>query len=256
MNPKAQAIAEELRDEMKRPDPLPTQHLFGILESIRELEDMREEAAALGETAEEKAAQDAIAQYVSAQVVEKKVDGICAHIREWRTRNDALLAEASRLIELAKRYASRAESLEAATLNAMLAHGVTKISTDRNTLKTRQAGGVGALEVEDEATLPEAFRTATVTMSLHLLRSIMKDLSEVECREVYKTVTAADNAAIREALKERVQCPECKGTGDDERTVSSDAPAEICPRCNGDGTVQRTIPGVRIKERSMRLVME
>lgn len=246
MNPKAEAISEELAREMAKPDPLPTRSLYGLLDDLAALEGMQEEAAALGETGNEKAAQDAIAQYVDAQIVEKKADGICAHIREWKARADVELTEAARLIDLAKRYQARAEALEAATLNAMLTHGIKEIRTDRNTLKTRQNGGVGALEVEDEAKLPEALRTATVTMSLHLLRSIMKDLSEVECREVYKTVTAADNAAIRKALKERVTCSECKGTGE----------LDSCPHCGGKGTVQRTIPGVRIKERGFRLVLE
>lgn len=264
MTERAEAISGELVREMAKPDPLPLS-LYGILEDLRALEQMREEAEALGDAPAETAASTAIREYIGSQVLCKKMDGIVHHIKHWREMAALAEREGKRLLALSKRCARDADRLEDDTVYAMQAHGVKEIrigdgETRQNNVRVQRDGGMGELQVDDVATLPDQFQKATVSITMtleqwfnctsHRLAQIVQDRLRIAKIE-------EDNTAIRKALKERVQCPECRGTawlispaGEDSATPRS------CLRCEGKGTVPRTLPGVRIKDRNFRLVME
>ena len=269
MNPEAEAISGELVREMAKAEPLPLS-LYGILEDLRELEQMREEAEADGDAPAEAAASTAIREYIGSQVLGKKMDGIVHHIKHWREMAALAEREGKRLLALSKRCARDADRLESDTVYAMQAHGVKEIrigdgETRQNSVRVQRDGGMGKLEVDDVAALPDEFvrRSVTLTLTdhewsdlgiwlgkyqggLHWWHRILDLLERAKPEE--------DNTAIRKALKERVTCPECKGsTLGKPATQMQD---KDCPRCEGKGTVPRTLPGVRIKERSWRLVTE
>lgn len=174
---------------------------FDAIETqLAELLELRETAEAEGELPETLAVIDKqISEYMAREI--KKVDGICHAVRTYEMAAEHDRKESERLTARAKAFEARVERIKETAKAAMLAHGVRVIETPEHTLRVQGNGGLQPLQVLDQTLLAEHFRTATVTMSLRLLRSICKDLSEVECREIYKTETSVDSEALRIELK-------------------------------------------------------
>jgi len=110
----------------------------------------------------------------------------------------------------------------------------------------RQAnGGKEPLEIDEPVeNLPAEFLRVNITMSLRLWLSLVKDMSEVDQREVYKREMFADHDAIRTRLKQMVPCPAC---------VVGEMNPDGCPVCEGKGLVPATIPGARLLPRGQHV---
>lgn len=222
-------------------ESLPALSLHRIETELMQLLEAREQAEADGELPENLKVFDVeIQRYVDAEI--RKVDGVARAIRAAYSFAEEARFERERLEAREKAWTARAERIKAAALYAMQAAGVKVIETATNKLRLQKNGGLQPLEIDDEESLPVQFRVATVTMSLRLLRSICRDLTEAQSREIAKTVTSADTGALRAALSQREMCPAHDGMG--------------CEVCGGLGVLPKKIPGARLLDRGVHLRVE
>ncbi len=221
------------------------ERLWFIEQGLEDLMDQGAQAELDGDTEAAAAFYRELEAYLTKEAA--KVTSYVGLIRSREATAAAAKLEEERIRAIRKAAEADVERLKANALAVMQRFDVKELrATPGGGLRRQGNGGLQAMDVPDETKLSEPYRTATVKMSLRLLRWFMKDLSEVDCREVYGTVTAANEPAIREALKQRVPCMECKA----HPGWSSPPPnSETCPRCKGETTIPASVPGARLLPR-------
>ncbi len=184
--------------------------LFQIESELLQLIDQREDALerCLGastpgkheEAVQEIAVLDGlIRDYLKREV--KKVDNIAGLVKELDASHKAKSEAAADLQRKADRDAETAKRIKQMVLEVMQQFGEKKLPGRLFTISRQGNGGVQALTIVQPDLVPDPFKTATVRMSLRLLRMFVKELSEVDCREMYGTVADPDPKLIREALE-------------------------------------------------------
>ena len=227
--------------------------LYEIEKELVELLELREEATAEGALPDELALIDKqIAEYMTREV--KKVDGVANAVRIYRYAAYQDLAEARRLTERANMWNARAQRVKEAALYVMGSLGLTKLETPRNTLRIQKNSGLEPLEVPILENLPWRYRTVTVEIPWDDWASLPWQV-DAKKNAVLKS-QGYSNTSIREALKQRVKCPECEGNGKSSSALSGAPAGERCPRCEGKGTVPATVPGARLLPRGEHLRIE
>ena len=198
-DPRGDLASLDIENDDRTRDDLvegPPQSLFRIEQGLANLIAAREEC----ETDEERQAFDVqIREYVAAEI--RKVDGIASYRLMCKARISEIQGEIDRLIALQSSWMARESRINEATMYAMQSFGEKRLEGATHAVRVQANGGLAPLVINNPELIPAHLQTATVTMSVRLLRSICRDLSEVECREIYKTVTEPDNERIREALK-------------------------------------------------------
>ena len=233
----------------------PTSSLYRILDELMELQALAEEPDLTDE--EREAIAKHIGEYLSAQVVGRKADGIAATVRECNARATIAAEEAKRLVKHAEEWMARADRIKASTLRAMQEHGVKVIETAGNRLRIQGNGGLQPLDVFAAQEVPVELRRVSLTMGgdehVKFFALVAKSgLSQEDKIRLLRVLEAAhwepDGSAIRDALRgARVQCPECKGVLDVNKG---------CERCAGVGTVAPEVPGARLLARGQHLRVE
>ncbi len=220
----------------------PKMSLLDIENWLADLIALREQAEDDGELPETLAVIDQQIQEAFTREVQK-VDGI-AHARMvYELAAEQAKKEADRLYDRAKRFLATVERIDNATIAAMKAHGKKKLETPYNTIRYQNNGGLEPLDI------PEWPKDASGNF---------KPLKEplVGCQVPTRSVVTwtPDTAKIRDALKQRVTCPECKGCGEiTDGNPSVDVIVKACPRCKGEGTIPATVPGAKLLPRGEQL---
>jgi len=224
--------------------------LYTIEASLLELVRLREDAAGEGDSEALKEIDDSLREYLTAEAV--KVTNYVSLIRDESATAEACERESERFADIARCKLANVARLKALALEAMQAFDVKELkATPGGGLRRQANGGIQALDVAPDAQVAPQYMKATVTMSRRLLRQFMEGLSEADCREV-SAKEEPDTERIREALKQRIVCPECEGL---KPLCLADSEAEEnpewfeCQRCNGEGTIPNTIPGVKLLPR-------
>lgn len=183
--------------------------LLDISQEIIALHDARQDAEDDGDAARVAAIDQELQVYLRAELAHK-VDGVRNYIREQEHAAEFYKAEAATLALKAKRAGETVERVKGYVLGIMQALGIPKYQGATHWIRKQANGGIKPLEIAQPELVPAPFHRATVTMSVPLLRRIMKDLTEVDCREVYKTTTEPDSGAIRAALERGEGVPGCR----------------------------------------------
>ena len=229
--------------------------LYQILDELVELAALADDPELADD--ERVAIAEQIAKYVSAEIAGRKVDGIAATLRECKARAEIAAEESKRLAKRSESWLARMERIKASTLRAMQAHGVPKIETPTNRLRIQGNGGLQELLLFAPSEVPVELRRVTVKLGgedhvkLFDLIARSAGLRRDEKVRLLKLLEAAfsepDGERIREALKGRVVCPDCKGTMDVNKG---------CEKCGNTGTVPASVPGARLLERGVHLRVE
>lgn len=205
----------------------------------------------------------AIREYVVGEISENP-NSIHQFILESRARQQDLKAEKKRIDGLLA-----AEEGEEALATHILTEVLTEIGETslpvRGTLRLQPNGGIEPLEVTNVYWLPEGLKRYTLTMRGDLYHWLWSVVTEFEKKHAVHPLahqafddasSSADNSAIREALKQRMPCPNCNdliaGVGFD-LTEYGGGKNEPCPTCQGKRTVPVSIPGARLLERGSHL---
>lgn len=220
--------------------------LYRIEADLQELVTLRDEAEDEGNCKALTVIDAQIRAYLTSEV--SKVDSYAGLIHRMEADAQASENEEQRFAIRAKRLRANVERLRANALGVMQQFDVKELSTPINSMKRVTSGGLQALDVLISQ-VPQHLRIAVIRMSENLWRSVARDLSEVQCRDVLNTTLTADNDAIREALKQRVPCRHCNGEG----LVNPGHPDDVCRVCEGKGTVPATVPGARLLPRGEHL---
>lgn len=216
--------------------------LYVIEDSLAQLAEAREAAEAEGDSEAIAVIDKEIAAYLTREVA--KVDSYAGLIRRRLDDAKLLKAEAARLADRAKVAEADADRLKETALRVMQQFGVKELKTQTNTLRVQGNGGLEALDVEPEL-LPRSMKLITVTMPLNDWFDIRPGQDTPMAKRISTRSLDPNSDAIREALKQRVPCPECY-----ERTAANSGVANAnCERCNGSGTVPNTVPGARLLPR-------
>lgn len=215
--------------------------LFDIEREKAELIALREEC----ETDEERAAVDAaIREYVVRDV--RKVSGIAALLRYFKSNAEAAKAEQERIAKIRGRWEARYGTLKAMVLAVMQHFDLPKLegATDRF---RRQKNPV-ALEITDTKLVEEKYLVATVTMPLADWKELVRQLPAklAGTLDHARLSSSVDTVALKAACSVMVKCEDCNGSG--SVVVVSSGPDEIavCPRCSGTTNVPATVPGARL----------
>lgn len=250
------ALSEEFRTQfigtvtaVTVPEQLPPMSLHQIIPELLALLQAREEAEEEGALPDDLKVYDVeIQRFANAQI--KEVNGGARSLRALKAFAQETKLEKERMAAKEKKWNARLERVEAAFLYAMQVNNVKVLETPTNKLSRRVSGGKQALETPDVVAIPDQYLNVEVGMALTLWKRIGRELSEVECRDVFKTTITPDQNSIRAALVQSVPCPECKGDG---ANVAFDA---LCPRCEGRGHIPQSIPGCRLLPRTEHLRVE
>lgn len=238
--------------------------LFEVEHGIQELMDMRDAAVDEGAPSDELAVIDkTIAEYFQKEV--RNVNGIAHAITTYEAAAQIAKDEVERIQAHARRLQGRADRIRENALKAMQAFSVKKLETPTHRLSVCGNGGVEPLEVTNRHVLPPAFLKITVTLPYETWLSVIWKCEQYAGAESYtvdklkkteeRYKPEPDAVAIREALKRREPCPECKGKGTAADYVGLEmrcVEAE-CPRCEGKGTIPNTVPGAQLLPRGEHL---
>lgn len=230
--------------------------LYQIDLRLWDLAQQREEAEAAGD-AEAVARIDRETESAVAEL-SRKVDAIAHTRREYLKRSEAAREEAERILEHAKRWERRAETLSRIVAAVMQSRGDKAWETATDKVTRCANGGVQRLTFYDA--VPDEYQNITLTMTVPEWMDIMEaacDGASIETvRRIHKISNSgaitANTEMIREALKTQVPCPDCSATDwrDKAKNLLDGRP---CPRCQGKGTVQKTVPGARLAPRGEHL---
>lgn len=236
-----------------------TPSLYRIEEALATLWAMRDEAEREGDSEQLKFIDAELEKYLTQEPA--KVASIAGYIRMCEARVNEIAVEIQRLQSAQEKWMQKAERAEKATIDAMLRFGVKQIDGHTTKLILRDAGGKQALEVSVVAHLPRKYTEMTVTLDHEWFDYLVKVLQErtesisiaVEMALSGANISARKDA-IREALKQRVVCPECNG--DDTVGEAEKETHGKCQRCDGSGTIPASVPGAKLLPRKKVLVIE
>lgn len=183
--------------------------LLDISQEIIALHEGRQDAEDDGDAARVAAIDQELQVYLKAEL-SHKVDSVRNFIREQENAAEFYAEEARELLHKAKRSRETVERVKGFVLGIMQALNIPKYHGVTHWIRKQANGGIKPLEIAQPELVPAPFQRATVTMSVPLLRRILKDLTEVDCREVYKTTTELDPGAIRAALERGEGVPGCR----------------------------------------------
>jgi hypothetical protein len=138
-----------------------------------------------------------------------------------------------------KRAQADVDRMKATALAVMQRFDVKELkATPGGGLRRQKNGGVDPVEVTEIGIVPIEYRRVTVTMTNEAWSSLVIRAG-ADAVETLRSDLSPDTERIREALKQRVVCPECKG----EAVTPGNC---RCERCDGSGTVPATVPGARL----------
>lgn len=218
--------------------------LYKILEELSELTALAEDPELSDE--ERKAVEWQIKNYLGAEIVGRKVDGIAYTVRNFLANAAIARDEAERLNERAAAWEKRAASLKRYVMEQMQLHGIKSLESAGNRLRVQKNGGLAPLEIYDQATVPVFCKTATITMELGYWLQIVEETG-IGSIPGLKVEISVNNDAVRDGFKGLMICPDCNGFLD----VNVG-----CARCGGKGTVPAEVPGARLLERGSHLRVE
>ncbi len=219
--------------------------IIGLQEIIEAPESTEEEkAAARGE----------LDRWVQEEV--GKVDRVRAFLRHCAVMSDAAKFEADAMKRRGDQWAERGRRLKEICISAMQARGVKRLEGQSGVLRVQKAGGLQALNITNEALIPEAFRIHTIVLKsfewlalCRVLRSSQEPAIAglIECAQAAKV--SNDTEAIRKAME--TPCCMCEGTG---HFLQADGPDLECQECRGTG--RQLVPGAELAERKSTLRVE
>lgn len=149
-----------------------TPTLYAIEDALQQLEVLRSLAIDEGDTDAVKLFDDQIAHYLSREAA--KIDSYAGLIRKRDADADALLAEAARLVDRAKRFQADADRLRASALRVMQAFDVKELATQHNTIRRQGNGGLLPIEADSGEIAPE-YKRITVTLPLDQWLALVAD---------------------------------------------------------------------------------
>jgi hypothetical protein len=261
--------------------------LFSIDQNLARLYEEREEEMALvvfGEPAEEqrrdqvRAIDLAISDHLKS--LDRKVDGIAYLCKELVSRAAVHKFEGKRLIALAaheEATAAEIRSRAAEVLSQRVAPEVIaaatqgsnllKLTGQQNTISLRKSPP--AVVIGDQSLLPRDLLMITIKIPAHTWDAVIDVQSNLRHPALYALIEAAMTsdcepvkAAIAARLRERMPCEACGATGTIIETPAGaghedDLEEHVpCPECGGNGTVQASVPGARLIEDNVYLVIK
>jgi hypothetical protein len=214
------------------------------------IERLDEETAAIDNT---------IREYVTAEI--RKVDNIRAFWRHCELMRDAAKEEAKIQSDRSRAWGARLDRLKE-TCRAVMEtipfpdKKPKKLEGRTGALYLKANGGKQAVEVTDEALVPDELCTVTVTMRGDRWRALEETAREIagmsnirwESLEI-RSVSSPSLSLIGEALQK--PCGKCAGARTVEATNAQGQRIlgrEDCPECGGSG--RQSVPGARLAERS------
>lgn len=212
--------------------------LYVIEGSLEQLAEARELAEGEGDSEAIKVIDAEIESYLTKEAA--KVDSYAGLIRRRISEAELCKAEAQRLLERAKAAQDDVDRLKQTAVTVMERFGVRELKTPTNTLRVQANGGLQPLEITPGG-IPRELREVTVVMRA-LDWDAIEDAVGASLLKWKSFEINPDNQAIREALTQRLPCPECAN-------LPAHEPIDVCPRCNGVGTVPNAVPGARLLER-------
>jgi len=177
----------------------PRESLYRIEATLAELEQVRKEAEAEGDTQALAVIDQQIAAYLSKE--HEKLDSYCELMRKQDDVDKLCTAEARRLLDRATSARRFREKLKELAMYAMNAIGTRVLESRLNKLRIQANGGVAPLEV-NMAVLPTVYKTVTVRMPLGLWGEMLSAFADDPRFDRVKAgEPEADNALIRDMLK-------------------------------------------------------
>ena len=230
--------------------------LYNIEASLLELVRLREDAELEGDSEALKVIDQQLTEYVQ-QREPAKIDSTASLIHQLNDEADACNRQAERYAQRAKQRRDLIMRILRNVLFVMQSFGVKELKTPLNTLRRQANGGIQALDCVPLEQMPIEFVTATVTIPLSTWKEIVERVTvagHVAARVVTTPVALGYNTErIREALKQRVVCPECLKVDGPLGLIATGCtslfPECVCQRCNGQGTISNEIPGVKLLPR-------
>lgn len=166
---------------------------------------------------------DRIREYVTGEIA--KVDGIAAYFRECDARQEALRAEAKRILAQADIWEQRGKRLNQITLRVMQQTGATHLEGATSTFKVRK--NPPSLDVAQPELVPAPYQRRQVTLTTALWDRLLAHLFAtpkgatlfVELQECKISEPEAMKDAIKKELKAGVGVPGCRMREDSVRLV-------------------------------------
>lgn len=228
----------------------PRESLYLIEESLQLLDEERAAAEAEGDSEAIAVIDKQISEYISKEAA--KVDSYAGLMLRLSDEQEAIQNRIDALKDRKRRSEAFLDRLKQNSLEMMQRFGVKELKTATTSIRRQGNGGVEELDVFDRPLVPRCYLTVSLKMNAEVFMSILSSLSEMSLTSGAQAATLhaaatfePDNAAIREALKQRVTCPECKGVG----APWNNSGSIVCARCQGVGTIPATIPGAKLLER-------
>jgi hypothetical protein len=226
-----------------------TAGLYRIHQTLEELHELRRQVTEEAEiTPESRALSLATIDKDISEWLDRSPEKVTSYVGLIRSREDtvaACKAERARIKAIEEAAEADIERLKENALATMQRFDIKELKATPGGGFRRQAnGGVKPLEIAwptyEDGSYKLVASPAGITWDLPV-----------------KLFAVPDTGAIREALKQRVVCKHCAGTGKRAQlSVEEFAACGIrgedpgkCPRCNGDGTVPATVPGAKLLER-------
>jgi hypothetical protein len=228
---------------------------YVIEDSLQQLADLREQAEAEGDSEALKAIDQEIALYLDREAT--KVSSYVGLIRLRQDQEENCAGEIERLTDLRNKARADVERLKAMALNVMQMFDVKALIDTRtgSGLRRQGNGGLQPLELEldwcDNTSVEEnhlVWFNARMHFDEWCKLTENCGLTERELQDIEnRSKLEPDTEAIRKALAQRVECPECKG----KSTPDEDGPPGPfdCPRCGNRRSIPQTIPGAKLLER-------
>lgn len=228
------------------PSAVPRESLYVIEDSLQQLADTRAAAEADGDTEALKVIDQLEFNYLLQRG--EKIDSYAGLIHKREDTADLCEKEAARLLDRAKAARNDVARLKQTALTVMQQFDVKELSTPTNTIRRQKNGGLQPLEIAlNAAGVPDEYLRVTVSLPLVQWRAMAAAFEDDPgMARVHEQLTKyPETERIREALKQRVKCPECNGLG----ASHNNSAASPCPRCGREGTIPQTIPGTKLLER-------
>lgn len=216
--------------------------LYHIEAALQQLVDLREQAEAEGDSEALKVIDQQLREYLTKEAA--KVTSYMGLIRSREATARQCNDEIERLQNIRAAAVGDIDRLKANALAVMQQFGVRELkATPGGGLRIQNNGGVQALDVPEVEVLPIEYRNVAVTMRGVQWQALLK-AADIDRVEGIAIEVQPDTERIREALAQRVPCPECS-----RMENRGEAPGGECPRCKGVGTIPNTVPGAKLLER-------